>query len=197
MKLTPIAKPVRIRIKSGNEEHSSLESLRNHFVWEDVSVLLDGRLDKWLRRINENEIADKIQQIPNPKNKMLEVYCALFRIERLTDDDIFKSCCEIPSFVSLAKDRINKLSLSKLIQFRKKYMSCILETLEFDKILTSRAATATVDESASVLFQVGEYLYNIEEYEEAGKRCIFLAADKGLKEAVELRRRLFLTFGSS
>ena len=55
MKLIPIAKPVRIRIKSGGEEHSSLESLKQNFCLEDIKPLLDGRLSRWLQRQGEKE----------------------------------------------------------------------------------------------------------------------------------------------
>lgn len=55
MKLKPIAKPVRIRIKSGGEEHSSLESLKQNFCLEDIKPLLDGRLSRWLQRQGEKE----------------------------------------------------------------------------------------------------------------------------------------------
>lgn len=49
MELIPKAKPVKIRIKSGGEEHSSLESLKRNFSISDINPLLDGRLARWLR----------------------------------------------------------------------------------------------------------------------------------------------------
>ena len=63
MKLRPIAKPVRIRIKSGGEEHSSLESLKQNFCIEDIKPLLDGRLSRWLQRLGEKEqqLADELK----------------------------------------------------------------------------------------------------------------------------------------
>ena len=63
MKLIPIAKPVRIRIKSGGEEHSSLESLKQNFCLEDIKPLLDGRLSRWLQRLGEKEqlLADELK----------------------------------------------------------------------------------------------------------------------------------------
>ena len=63
MKLKPIAKPVRIRIKSGGEEHSSLESLKQNFCLEDIKPLLDGRLTRWLQRLGEKEqlLADEVK----------------------------------------------------------------------------------------------------------------------------------------
>ncbi|MCI7009811.1 MAG: hypothetical protein MR919_12595 [Parabacteroides sp.] len=63
MTLIPIAKPVRIRIKSGGEEHSSLESLKRNFCLEDIKPLLDGRLIRWLQRLGKKEqmLADKLK----------------------------------------------------------------------------------------------------------------------------------------
>jgi len=62
---TPQAKPVKIRIMSGGEEHSSLDSLLHHFDIEDVCSLLDGRLSRWLKGQNEQELAEYIESIEN------------------------------------------------------------------------------------------------------------------------------------
>lgn len=64
MKLIPKAKPVRIRIFSGGEFHSSLDSLRSNFDTKcDLESLLelykDGTLLRWLRQIGtEKEIEE-------------------------------------------------------------------------------------------------------------------------------------------
>ncbi len=64
MRLEPIAKPVRIRIKSGGIEHSSLTSLREHFVLEDLKDLIaDGRLSRWLQQQGQESIPDEICQM--------------------------------------------------------------------------------------------------------------------------------------
>lgn len=60
MKLIPKAKPVKIRIKSGGQEHSSLESLMCNFDISDIKPLLDGRLERWLRQQGENEYAESV-----------------------------------------------------------------------------------------------------------------------------------------
>lgn len=57
MRLTAKAKPVKIRIKSGGEEHVSLESLKHNFCVEDIRLLLDGRLARWLKQRNEEALA--------------------------------------------------------------------------------------------------------------------------------------------
>ena len=60
MKLIPKAKPVKIRIKSGGEEHSSLDSLMHNFNVSDIKPLLDGRLVRWLKQQGENELAEVV-----------------------------------------------------------------------------------------------------------------------------------------
>lgn len=61
MKLEPIAKPVRIRIMSGGEEHSSLESLKKNFSVRDLSdAVEDKRLSRWLKQQNQNEMAEGV-----------------------------------------------------------------------------------------------------------------------------------------
>ena len=77
MKLEPKAKPVRIRIKSGGEEHFNLESLKQNFsvqdLWESV---VGGSLSRWLRRQNESELA-----------KQVEAFC---QIEKPSTEDYIK-----------------------------------------------------------------------------------------------------------
>ena len=63
MKLIPRAKPVKIRIKSGGEEHSSLDSLKRNFDIHDIQPLLDGRLVRWLKQQGENELADMVSKV--------------------------------------------------------------------------------------------------------------------------------------
>lgn len=61
MILKPIAKPVRIRIKSGGMEHSSIESLKAHFVLDDLKPLIhDGRLSRWLEQQNQKAIPEDL-----------------------------------------------------------------------------------------------------------------------------------------
>ncbi len=58
MKLIAKAKPIRIRIKSGGEEHFSLDSLRNNLCVQDLWPLIqDKRLSRWLMQLGEAELA--------------------------------------------------------------------------------------------------------------------------------------------
>lgn len=59
LKMNSQTKPVKIRIKSGGEEHASLNSLKNNFHVLDVCDLLDNRLSRWLRQQNQHELANE------------------------------------------------------------------------------------------------------------------------------------------
>ncbi len=61
MRIIPKAKPVKIRIKSGDSEHAALESLKNDFNIEDIKVILDGRLSRWLKQQNEDLLAEEVE----------------------------------------------------------------------------------------------------------------------------------------
>lgn len=60
LKMNSQTKPVKIRIKSGGEEHASLNSLKNNFHVLDVCDLLDNRLSRWLRQQNQHELANEL-----------------------------------------------------------------------------------------------------------------------------------------
>lgn len=63
MKLYPKARPVRIKLVVGEEEHSSLESLRDNFDVEDIIRLYEnGGLRNWLRQINEENIWKQLDE---------------------------------------------------------------------------------------------------------------------------------------
>lgn len=63
MKFVAKAKPVKIRITSGGQEHTSLESLKHNFNINDVKPLLDGRLSRWLRQQGDNELAESTEML--------------------------------------------------------------------------------------------------------------------------------------
>lgn len=66
MKFTTRVKPVKIRIISGGEEHSNLDTLKRNFSITDIIELVkDNRLSTWLRRIKANEIANRLEELKN------------------------------------------------------------------------------------------------------------------------------------
>ena len=75
MKLEPKAKPVRIRIKSGGEEHFSLDSLKRNFSVQDLWEAVRGKsLSRWLRQQNENELADNVDAYREIEKPTIEEY---------------------------------------------------------------------------------------------------------------------------
>ena len=64
MRIIVKAKPIRIRIKSGGEEHSSLDSLRQNLCVQDLWPLVkDKRLSRWLMQLGEMDLAHAIDAL--------------------------------------------------------------------------------------------------------------------------------------
>lgn len=64
MKLEPIAKPIKIRIKLGNTEYSTFEDVKNNFSLEELYPLFkDGRLERWLVQIGKCDLATKVRDM--------------------------------------------------------------------------------------------------------------------------------------
>ena len=80
MKLVAKAKPVKIRINSGGEEHSSLDSLKMNFCISDVKELLDGRLSRWLRQQNEGSLAEDVDKFKSEDLKEEEGILAFIKL---------------------------------------------------------------------------------------------------------------------
>lgn len=77
MKLIPKAKPVRIRISSGGQEHSSLDTLLENFDIESLLPLyINGSLSRWLNQIGAFDIADKLCKLQ------------ISDIDNITDDEL-------------------------------------------------------------------------------------------------------------
>lgn len=70
MKLTSTPKPVRFRIMSGGEEHSSLDSLRHNFCIDDLKII-ENQLLRWLKRQGKEgeKIAKRLEVMPNGLSK--------------------------------------------------------------------------------------------------------------------------------
>lgn len=56
MKLDPKGKAIRIRLKVGDEEYSTIESLKEHFdITEIYTLWQNGSLSRWLKQIGAND----------------------------------------------------------------------------------------------------------------------------------------------
>ena len=89
MEFNSIGKPVRIRIRVGGVEHSSLDTLKKdveHFDVFDVFHLIKNKsLFRWLTQIGEEEVlqnlsALNIQNYDNPSTEETEKLCKCFGI---------------------------------------------------------------------------------------------------------------------
>ena len=66
MRIIAKAKPIRIRIKSGGEEHFSLDSLRQNLNVQDLWPLIkDKRLSRLLMQLGETELAHSVESLIN------------------------------------------------------------------------------------------------------------------------------------
>lgn len=99
MKLETKAKPVKIRILSGGEEHSSLDSLKKNFCIKDVKALMDGRLSRWLKQQNEENLAEEIEKF---NSKQLDSETGCLNLIRIIFRDELKEV-KTPTLLSLAE----------------------------------------------------------------------------------------------
>lgn len=121
MKLEPKAKPIKIRIMMGGEEHSTLEGVKRYFSLNELMPLIeDGRFERWLNQIGERDKAEMILEKKCnwtntiSENVVKEILCVLFEQEcsSKTLFDIAKSWETDSSFVKVAKDVLRFLSKS-------------------------------------------------------------------------------------
>ena len=104
MKLIPKAKPIRIRISSGGEEHSSLDTLLENFDIEDLLCLYkNGSLARWLNQVGALDIIEKLNNVKikdfsSITDKEYAVFAEVFF------PDIAKTAREIAFNYKLAED---------------------------------------------------------------------------------------------
>ncbi|MDE6042770.1 MAG: hypothetical protein K2G07_04390 [Muribaculaceae bacterium] len=176
MKLIAKAKPVRIRIKSGNEEHISLDSLRKNFVWADVSQLFDGRLSKWLKRINKDAIAERLSELENPDLNKIDVYNILFQTDFHDLKDVLYAAGSDRSLETFAEELCCGMSAIELI------------SLNITNKLISNRVLELSDESigqasGDELFTIGKFLYKCGTHTSEGKKYIIMASEKSVAAA--------------
>lgn len=87
MKLYPKARPVRIKLTVGGEEHSSLESLRNCFnVKEVLEHYNNGGLKNWLRQINRLDLLEGLDRIGETTLSEKYKQCILIFFDRIESE---------------------------------------------------------------------------------------------------------------
>ena len=122
MRIIAKAKPIRIRIKSGGEEHFSLDSLRQNLNVQDLWPLIkDKRLSRWLMQLGETELAHSVESLINEELDEHAYFYVLklFLKERLDNSQIhdiyslFECWHDCEKRTSKNYDSLRKYLLSK------------------------------------------------------------------------------------
>lgn len=193
MRLIPKAKAVRIRIKSGGEEHSSLDSLKRNFNLSDVRVLLDGRLSRWLKQQGEYDLASKIES--SDKQRLIKDDFSLCKL--FFGTEINNKISNIHSFADYCIDdkRYEKTGINlfkKLIYQDKHTAKVVYKTLSVDSFTDVNwiSVFSKYENSGDpeILFFLGKLWYegegeNKDVYK--GKSYIDMAAEEHLQVAIE------------
>lgn len=121
MKLVPTPKPVRIRIRSGESEHGSVDSLCGRFVFDDILPLVsDGRFSRWLRQqslSSEAERIDHAREGGDAESLKYEVYSVVFKEPDIKDElSLLSSLFAKPSRLYVLRKELNSLPSDQLEQ---------------------------------------------------------------------------------
>ena len=211
MKLIPKAKPVKIRIKSGGEEHSSLDSLKRNFNISDIQPLLDGRLVRWLKQQGDNELAETVNNFnpsslhtPNGVMEFMQVFFAEY-LQLYSIDNVFKlivSWLNSSSFRNNGKHLLcyitkrsnNPESINVIKQLYKHKKELEYPELDWYAIFSALHKNCT-KEDPEVTYILGTILYqddaHIENYsyrerKKLGSELFDKAARLGNKEAYQI-----------
>ena len=109
MRIIAKAKPIRIRIKSGGEEHSSLDSLRQNLCVQDLWPLVkDKRLSRWLMQLGEVDLAHAIDALSVGQLDVSTYFKILFLFFK---DELYAHCVmDLYALVSYWHDSEMKMS---------------------------------------------------------------------------------------
>ena len=137
MTLTPKAKPIRIRIVSGGEEHSSIETLRDNYSLDDILPRVkDGQLYKWLKRVGEIKAAETAEKLKDHdidanSKSMVELTSVIFNTTSTNIEELLELWHrKYPkSFLNNIKNNIPALksyceNLQNISEARELYSSC-------------------------------------------------------------------------
>ena len=183
MELIPMAKPVKIRIKSGGEEHSSLESLKRNFNISDINPLLDGRLARWLRQQGESALADATSIFESDRLNTLQGkldFLEIFFENIYTTGDSVKDMLELvkywlkePLFDKNGKNLLYDIVYEydsgdeQVVKIVKNLYSCRTE-IRFNEIdwvtvfshLITKNDEGEIEGDAEILYLLGKLLWN-------------------------------------
>lgn len=211
MKLIPKAKPVKIRIKSGGEEHSSLDSLKRNFNISDIQPLLDGRLVRWLKQQGDNELAEIVNNFkpsslhtPNGVMEFMQVFFAEY-LQLYNIDNVFKlivSWLNASSFrnngkhllcyITKSSNNPESINIIKQLYKHKKELKC--PELDWYAIFSALHKNYTKEDPevtyilGTILYQDDAHIeyYSYRERKKLGSELIDKAARLGNKEAYQI-----------
>ena len=109
MRIIVKAKPIRIRIKSGGEEHSSLDSLRQNLCVQDLWPLVkDKRLSRWLMQLGEVDLSHAIDALSVGQLDVSTYFKIIFLFFK---DELYAHCVmDLYALVSYWHDSEMKMS---------------------------------------------------------------------------------------
>lgn len=187
MKLTSEPKPVRIRIVSGGEEHSSLDSLRRNFCLPDLQKI-EKQLILWLNR-QGNEGQDIAQELQTMHTKLSD--CAslddFFVVYKILFKDI------IPLVDSLGKvyewfDHNQNRYSKNLVSLRsilwgvdENYTISVIE--KENRITKEHVNILNRFNSARAHFLLSRYFFEVKKDFSRGEKLLEQAKAEGCKEA--------------
>ena len=132
MNIIAKAKPVRIRVVSGGEEHFSLDSLCNNLSVQDIFPLIkDGRLSRWLNQLGKDNLSKDLKDKTNRATKLEDrIYLDILRIFLGQKVNKFKTVSDLRTLYSCWHDD-SKLKESKTFVALQKYLLESLDGIEF------------------------------------------------------------------
>ena len=189
MKLTSDPKPVKFRIVSGGEEHSSLDSLRRNLCIEDLQKN-EQQFLHWLSRQGKEgeDIAQELQAMPTALSnctsleEFFEVYKILFKdiIPFFHVDSLGK----VYEWFWYNENRYSKnlLNLHNVLWgVDEKYTMSSIEKAE---CITEEMATLLVKfDNAYAHFLLSKYYFEVKHNIRRGKKLLEQAIAEGCKEA--------------
>lgn len=106
MKLIPRAKPIRIRISAGGEEHSSLDTfLQQYDIESMLSLYKNGSLIRWLNQIGASAIIERLNNLKiNNFEAVTNEECIKF-VSAIYGGDISDVAFEIVRYYETIKNR--------------------------------------------------------------------------------------------
>lgn len=196
MRIIAKAKPIRIRIKSGEEEHSSLDSLRRNLCVQELWPLIkDHRLSRWLRQLGEVDLAHDIDALSESQLDFSTYFKVLLLF--LKDDLVGRHVTELYTLFSFWHDCEKRKS--KNYDSLRKYL---LSTYEGAKFIFKQYPEEVSDgewwvvfskfeneEDPEFLFEQGKLAFegftNFDKDLVRGKKLIEKAAELYNQEAID------------